>query len=101
MGASGSKPGSRDGQAAAESTGIAAGHGERLAALLRFDVFGTLVGLQRAGGSWQAFYLGPEGKRRPADFVIPDFIQEAELVQFLTDLFHESASVGGRELRRL
>lgn len=60
--------------------------------MLRFDVFGLRVGLERRGATWLAFWLGEEGKRRPADFVVPDFIAEDELAQYLRDLFHESAS---------
>jgi len=69
--------------------------------LLRFDVFGTLVGIQRSGTNWNSYYLGSEGKRRPADFVVPEFIEEAELSQYLADLFHESATSRNSEVRRL
>lgn len=69
--------------------------------LLRFNVFGTLVGIQRSGTDWNAYYLGSEGKRRPADFVIPEFIEEAELSQYLADFFHESATSCNSEVRLL
>jgi len=69
--------------------------------MLRFDVFGILVGLEYVSGSWHAYYLGPEGKRRPADFVIPALIEADELTQFLSDLFHESASPHHPDVRRL
>ena len=35
---------------------------------------------------------GPDGKRRAAEFVVPDFVAERELCQYLEDLFHESAT---------
>jgi hypothetical protein len=75
--------------------------GARVPGLLRFDVFGTLVGIERRDGSWQAYYLGTEGKRRPADFVVPEFVEEAELARYLADLFHEAARPGHAEVRRL
>ena len=69
--------------------------------LLRYNVFGTLVGIERCGADWKAYYLGSEGKRRPADFVIPEFVAEAELAQYLADLFHASAKPGESEVRLL
>lgn len=60
--------------------------------MLRFDVFGKRVGVERTPGGWITYWLGNEGKRRPAEFVIPDFVAEDELAQYLRDLFHESAS---------
>lgn len=58
---------------------------------MRFNVFGRIVGISRRNGSWIAFDLGSEGKRRPADFIVPDFVAEDEISQYLEDLFHESA----------
>jgi hypothetical protein len=57
----------------------------------RFNVFGKLVAIRAVEGGWEAFALGNEGKRRPAGFVVPAFIQATELRQYLADLFHESA----------
>ncbi|MFN7154095.1 MAG: hypothetical protein ACK4OE_10390 [Acidovorax sp.] len=36
--------------------------------------------------------MGVDGKRTPAGFVVPDFVEEEEQAQFLGDLLHESAS---------
>ena len=58
----------------------------------RFDVFGTLVAIVGAAGAWQAFYLGNEGKRRLADFIVPADVSSDELAQYLADLFHENAT---------
>ena len=57
----------------------------------RFDVFGHLVAIRRVDDGWQALALGNEGKRRPAGFVVPSFIEADGLGQYLADLFHESA----------
>jgi hypothetical protein len=57
----------------------------------KFNVFGQFIAVTGTDGAWQAFYLGNEGKRRPADFVVPRDITEAGLAEYLADLFHESA----------
>jgi hypothetical protein len=58
----------------------------------RFNVFGTLVAVVGASGGWQAFYLGAEGKRRPADFIVPANVASEDLLEYLADLFHENAT---------
>ncbi|MCX7290193.1 hypothetical protein [Janthinobacterium sp.] len=58
----------------------------------RFNFFGTLIAVRGTPGAWRAFYLGAEGKRRPADFIIPDDIQAEALCVYLADLFHEEAT---------
>jgi hypothetical protein len=68
---------------------------------LRFDVFGQLVVISRVADHWEAYAVGTDGKRSPAGFVIPDFIEEAELEQYLFDIFHERAVPGKGEIRRL
>lgn len=67
----------------------------------RFNVFGRVFAIRREAEQWQAYVVGPEGTRVPAGFVIPDFIEDAELEQFLFDLFHESATPGSGEVRRI
>jgi hypothetical protein len=59
---------------------------------LRFDIFGAHILVTGAPGAWRAFYFGSEGKRRPADFVIPGDVPEPELCEYLADLFHENAT---------
>ena len=68
---------------------------------LRFNVFGRIVLIRREGDLWQAYAVGADGKRSPAGFVVPAFVEEEELEQFLYDLFHESATPGNGEVRRL
>jgi hypothetical protein len=67
----------------------------------RFNVFGQVVAVAGAQGSWSAFLLGADGKRRPADFVVPGFLAEEELCQYLADLFHESAASTNGEVVRV
>jgi hypothetical protein len=57
-----------------------------------FEVFGTLVDVERRGVGWVAFFPGADGRRRRANIEIPDFLSESELCQYLADMFHESAS---------
>ncbi|MBC3863692.1 hypothetical protein H8K32_16410 [Undibacterium jejuense] len=57
----------------------------------RFNIFGILVMVDGSPGAWRAFYLGSDGKRRAADFIVPNDIAEEELCEYLADLFHENA----------
>ena len=68
---------------------------------IRFNIFGRLYLLRREAGLWQAYALGQDGKRSPANFVVPDFIEESELEQYLFDLFQESATPTTGDVRRL
>jgi hypothetical protein len=58
----------------------------------RFNVFGTWVAVTGEPGTWRDFYLGVEGKRRLADFIIPADLAGEELAEYLADLFHENAT---------
>jgi len=68
---------------------------------LRFDVYGRRVAIERQGDRWLAFVLGADGKSRPADFQVPDFIAEGEMCQYLADLFHEAATPTNGDVRQL
>ena len=59
---------------------------------LKFNIFGTLIAVTGSYGDWRAFYLGTEGKRRPADFIVPRDVMEDDLCEYLADLFHENAT---------
>ena len=67
----------------------------------RFNVFGRIYLVRREAGLWQTYAIGADGKRGAAGFVVPDFIGEAELEQYLFDLFHESATPGNGDVRRI
>lgn len=60
--------------------------------MIRFNVFGTLVGVEWANGQWKPYYLGNEGKRRDADFIIPTDVAEGEIADYLAVVFHERAT---------
>jgi hypothetical protein len=79
-------------------------HGPEDRAEFRFDVYGKGIAIRATGDPsprWAAFLLGAEGKRRPAGFVVPDFIEPDELRQYLADLFHESAKRSNDQVRLL
>ena len=67
----------------------------------RFKVFRRWVAVRACPGGWQAFYLGTDGKRRPADFIVPDDVAGDELAAYLADLFHEDATPGHDSVLRL
>ena len=67
----------------------------------KFNIFGTFIGFNRTPPGWQAFYLGNEGKGRPADFVVPDNIAEEDICEYLADLLHEHATPRNNEASRL
>lgn len=68
---------------------------------LRFDVFGTPMAVERSAGGWVPYLLGADGKRRRAEFEIPDFLTEEEPAGYLADLFHESATPAHPEVVRI
>ena len=68
---------------------------------LRFNVFGRIVQVRREGALWQAYAVGADGKQAPAGFVVPDFLGEDEMEQYLFDLFHENATPANGDVRRI
>jgi hypothetical protein len=69
--------------------------------LFRFNVFGRILAVRRKGDSWQVHTVGIDGKLGDAGVVIPAFIAENDLEQYLANIFHESARPGMDEVRRL
>ena len=69
---------------------------------LRFDVFGRQLVISRKEHGWTAWYLGPEGKKRPAaDIVIPSNTAESDMTLYLSDLCHEWATAQHPDVKRL
>lgn len=57
------------------------------------DVFGRMAQLVRMEGGWQLFLLGNEGKKRLVqEFAAAPSMSEAEVLDYLDDLYHEWAS---------
>ena len=66
------------------------------------EVFGRRVQAVKSDEIWQMFYLSADGKRRPADdIMVPDFVTESEIVNFIADLCHEWATEKHPEVRRI
>ena len=59
---------------------------------LRFNVFGRLIAVTPTSAGWTTYMLGQDGKRTVADIVVPAFIKEDEVGQYLADLLHELAT---------
>ena len=70
--------------------------------LIKFNVYGKLVTVEKTESGWAVFYPGADGKRRPAeDIVIPSFVGENDLERYLSDLCHEWATGDHPAVRRL
>lgn len=68
---------------------------------MEFDVYGYRVIVERHGDRWVSFEPGDDGKRRASWFEIPPDLPEADLEQYLADLFHEGARPDRSEVKRL
>lgn len=71
-----------------------------LMAPAKFKVFGRIVLVEKGAYGWRAYYPGTDEKKRPADFVIPNDVDDSELAQYLGDLFHENARPSNTEVVR-
>lgn len=60
---------------------------------MRVDVFGRMAHLVRTEEGWRLFLLGNESKKRLVqEFAAPPSMSEAEVLDYLDDLYHEWAS---------
>ena len=60
---------------------------------ISLEVYGRRVMAERTATGWQIFYTSADGKRRRADdILVPDFVTESELVDFIADVCHEWAT---------
>ena len=61
--------------------------------MIKLDVFGRHMGVERSeSGGWQVYHFGEGRRRRANDVTIPKHLAEAEIERYLADLFHELAS---------
>ncbi|MCZ0753872.1 DUF7661 family protein [Aeromonas enteropelogenes] len=58
-----------------------------------YNVFGRFIGVKRVGGKWLLFNvdLSEQKHSRIYDVIIPDFLTEDEIPQWLSDIYHETA----------
>ena len=58
--------------------------------------------VDRSESGWSTFFLGSDGKSRPADeIVVPAHITEDQVVTYFADLFHELATDEHPNVKRL
>lgn len=62
--------------------------------MLVFYVFGRLMGVERAGNEWQIFSVSASYRKisRLYDIVIPSSLQDDEIIVWIDDMYHESAT---------
>ena len=61
--------------------------------LIKFDVFGKRMSIQREGDEWLLFRESNTGVRaRVYEVVIPADLEETELATYLADIYHETAN---------
>lgn len=61
--------------------------------VIRLNAYGKLLDIEFADGEWIAFRRGNDGKRmRISNMVIPADLDHDEVVTYIADLLHESAT---------
>ena len=60
--------------------------------VVEYDVFGRRLVAESDGQGWKAWFVGDDGKRRPANIVIPSDLDATAIGTYLDDLFHEQAT---------
>lgn len=64
------------------------------------DLYGREIEVIRRNDSWNIFYRGSEGKKRIAkDITIPGNIKESELIEYLSDIYHEYSNERNSEVK--
>lgn len=75
---------------------------ETVSLLMKLDVFGKLVEVNRRNEQWLVFYVGNEGKKRMAtDISVPNSIPESEVINYIADLCHEWATSNNPSVTQL
>ena len=70
--------------------------------LMKINVFGKIIEVNRNDNRWEVFYVGNEGKKRLAnDIVIPSHLKKEELIEYFSDLCHEWATPVNNEVKVL
>lgn len=60
---------------------------------MKLNVYGKKIEVVKTNDNWIVYYLGSEGKKRTAhDIVIPNELEENEIINYLEDLLHEWAT---------
>ena len=68
----------------------------------KLDVFGKLILAIHTNDGWEMFYLNEDGKRRLAtEILVPNFVKETEIENYIEDICHEWATEKHPNVRRL
>lgn len=69
---------------------------------IEFDVFGKRMSVQRRDDEWLLFLHPDTGIRsRVYDVVIPGDLEESDLAEYLSDMYHEYGSENTSTVQRL
>lgn len=69
---------------------------------IKLNVYGKMVSAQKTEQGWKVFFLGDDGRRRPAtDLIIPSYITEEEIEGYLSDMCHEWATNKNSDVYKL
>lgn len=69
---------------------------------MKLNVFGKKVEIIRNNNEWITYYCGNEGKNRKThDILLPANLPKAELVEYISDLCHESATLNNNRATAL
>lgn len=64
---------------------------------MKVDVYGRFqLEIDREDGRWVAYKLDPGKRTKVSDLVIPDWLDEAEVLVYLDDHYHEASRPGQR-----
>ncbi|OON39539.1 hypothetical protein BTJ39_12850 [Izhakiella australiensis] len=68
-----------------------------------YDVFGRYIGVKSTPDGWQVFRVDISERKfsRLYEVVIPDDVSEDQIVRWLDDIYHESASDKHPQVKRI
>lgn len=70
--------------------------------MIRFDIYGRQLSVQRKADQWLLFRESDTGMRtRIYEVVIPDDLDQSELCGYLADIYHEFATDAHPEARQI
>ncbi len=66
---------------------------------MKLDAYGKLLEIVRENDTWAIYQLGEGRRSRSHDIVIPSDFNKSQVIQFLEDMLHESATPQRRGAR--
>lgn len=68
---------------------------------MKIDAYGNVLEIIKENGEWAIYILGEGKKRRSFDIVIPSDLDEQNVILFLEDILHESATPENPRIKRV